>query len=443
MSPSSVLLDRRVEIEAQLEKVVASDAFGGASTNWSRLFRYVVEKALADEAESLFERLIGEEALGRRAGYDTQADRIVSVTKNRLVKEKLPAYYAGDGRSDRIRFHMPPRGFLVEIEVVPEELPLEMLLDYHRALHSYDGRSAEGMLEAMSRLERLTAAAPGHGASWALLAEISLVVANLFGDPRVLMPKSRDAAAKALAIDCRLWRAHLSAAGCYGSMDRDWERASEHAAMALRIGGSHVACNHLYAAVLVGLGRREEAIRQFETALFGETELARVRVLRADLALMTWVAGDLERTRVIVADLLAENPDNYLYRANEAILLVAEGRYAEAAAAFERSVELLGHPFLPGWHAFAIGKAGDPRRAREIAERWTATRESGGFIHASQLAAAWLGAGEPEVAIRMIEQGLNDGEPFMMWTGLTPFHRELHGHPRFEAILAAGRFARS
>jgi hypothetical protein len=26
---------------------------------------------------------------------------------------------------------------------------------------------------------------------------------------------------------------------------------------------------------------------------------------------------------------------------------------------------------------------------------------------------------------------------------LTPFHRELHGHPRFEAILAAGRFARS
>jgi len=144
MSPSSVLLDRRVEIEAQLEKVVASNAFGGASTNWSRLFRYVVEKALAEEAENLFERLIGEQALGRRAGYDTQADRIVSVTKNRLVKEKLPAYYAGDGRNDRIRFHMPPRGFLVEIEVVPEELPLEMLLDYHRALHSYDGGAPKG-----------------------------------------------------------------------------------------------------------------------------------------------------------------------------------------------------------------------------------------------------------------------------------------------------------
>lgn len=421
---------------------MGSEAFGGASTNWSRLFRYVVEKALADEAESLFERLIGEEALGRRAGYDTQADRIVSVTKNRLVKEKLPAYYAGDERSDRIRFHMPPRGFLVEIEMVPDELPFEMLLDYHRALHSYDGRSADGLMDAMARLARLTVAAPGHGASWALLGQIALVVANLFGDPRIFMPKCRHAAEKALAIDGRLWRAHLAAAGCYGSMDRDWERAAEHAEMALRIGGSQVACNHLYAAVLVAIGRREEAIRQFEAALFGDTELARVRVLRADLALMTWAAGDLQRTRVIVADLLAENPDNYLYRANEAILLVAEGRYGEAAAAFERSVELLGHPFLPGWHAFAVGKAGDRGRARQIAEQWTATRESGGFIHASQLAAAWLGAGEPELALKGIELGLSEGEPFMMWTGLSPFNRELYGHPRFEAILTAGRFTR-
>lgn len=433
---------RRSAIEAQLEKVLASEAFGGATTNWSRLFRFVVEKALAEESDQVFERMIGEQALGRRAGYDSQADRIVSVTKNRLVKEKLPAYYATDGRNDRIRFHMPSRGYLVEIEVVPDELPFAMLMEYHRALNEYDGRTAEGMMGAMARLERLTTAAPGHGASWALLAEVAFVVANLFGDPRVLMPKSRQAAAKALAIDHRLWRAHLSAAGCYGSMDRDWEHAQKHAELALRIGGSYVASNHLYAAVMVALGRQEEAIQQFEAALFGETELARVRVLRADLALMTWVAGDGERTRTIVADLLAEDADNYLYRANEAILLVMECRYAEAAGAFALSRALLGQPFLPGWHAFAIGKSGEMDQARQIAEELTALRETGGFIHASQLSAAWLGAGEQELAIGAIEMGLADGEPFMMWTGLSPFHRELCGHPRFEAILRENRFAR-
>ena len=61
---------------------------------------------------------------------------------------------------------------------------------------------------------------------------------------------------------------------------------------------------------------------------------------------------------------------------------------------------------------------------------------------ASQLAAAWLGAGEPELALKGIELGLSEGEPFMMWTGLSPFNRELYGHPRFEAILTAGRFTR-
>ena len=188
-------------MESHLEKVVASGAFGGASTNWSKLLRFVVQKALDGEAGSLLERSIGEEALGRRAGYDTQADRIVSVTKNRLVKEKLPAYYASEGRFDRMRFHMPSKGYLVDIEVVPDELPFEMLMEYHAALRGYDGRRVEEMFASMARLEKIVAIAPGHGASWALLAEIALVVANLFADPRIFMPKSRTAAAKALEID--------------------------------------------------------------------------------------------------------------------------------------------------------------------------------------------------------------------------------------------------
>lgn len=156
---------------------------------------------------------------------------------------------------------------------------------------------------------------------------------------------------------------------------------------------------------------------------------------------MTWVQGDLPRTAALVADLLTEEPNNFLYRGNQALLLMAQGRYAESADAFQRSHDLLGQPFIPGWHAFSIGKAGDRARARQIAEDWTAGRDTGRFLHANQLSAAWLGAGEPERALDMVELGLREGEPFMMWTGLLPFHAELFGHPRFERVLDGNRFA--
>ncbi len=436
------ILPSRVEIEAQLERLISSSTFGGTGTNWSKLLRYAVTKVLDGEGATLCERSIGEAALGRRPGYDTQTDRIVSVTKNRLVREKLPTYYASEGHGDRIRFHLPAKGYAVEIETAPEELPFELLIQFHAALRSYDRRQFGEMLAAMDTLERIVELAPQHGPSWALLAEIALVVANVFGDPRSLMPKSRLAAAKALEIDPRLWRAHLAAGCAIGSMDRNWKLAEEHAATALRIGGSQVAANHLYAAVLVGAGRAAEAIRGFESALFGVAELARVLVLRADLALITWVSGDLTRTAAIVADLLSGDPNNFLYRANEAILLVSQERFAEAEQAFSKSCELLGHPFLPGWHAFTIGKNGDTHRARHIAEDLASGRDAGRFVHASQLSAAWLGAQEPERALQAIELSLADGEPFSMWAGLLPFHRELRGNPRFEAILAENRLAR-
>jgi len=427
----------RLEIETHLQKLCASNALGGDSTNWSKFLRFLTNCVLDKRIDLMTERAIGELALGRRPGYDIQRDRIVSVVKNRLRNEKLPAYYAAEGQQAQLRFHLPSKGFQLEIEVLPQQVPLEMRFAYHAALRAYDDRQAVSLMQAMARLDALLELAPSHGPSWALLAEICIVAANLIADPRNLMPKARLAAERALALDSRLWRAHLAIAVAAGSMDADWTTAGSRAAEALRLGGSQVACNHLYSAVLVALGQPQAAVSTFEEALFGEPELARFRVLRADLALITWIAGDLDRTELLVADLLAEDPRNFLYHGNLAILRVAQQRYDEAVSAFERSTELLGVPFLPGWHAYAIGKAGDPARAREIAANTK-------FVHSHQHAAAWLGAAEPDLALNAIEEGVTtSGEPFLMWTGLTPFHRDLHGHPRFEAILDRYRFRRA
>lgn len=250
----------RFDIESHLRRVTASPEFGGDGTNFSKLLRFLVECAINGDTGLLFEKSIGERALGRRQGYDAKSDRIVSVTKNRLVSEKLPAYYAGTGRHDRVRFHVPARGYLVEIEVLPDQFPSDLLLAHHAALRAYDTRDAGAMFGALDRLRQVVTSAPGHGPSWALIAEITFVVANHFADPRIFLPLCQEAAQRALALDDRLWRAHLAAAGLAASMLRDWPTAHFHAEAALRLAGSQVASNHLYAAVMIALGRGAQAI---------------------------------------------------------------------------------------------------------------------------------------------------------------------------------------
>lgn len=67
----------------------------------SRFLRYTVEAALAGEAESIKEYRIGVDVFDRGSTYDPRVDPIVRVEARRL-RDKLCAYYEGDGQSDSI-----------------------------------------------------------------------------------------------------------------------------------------------------------------------------------------------------------------------------------------------------------------------------------------------------------------------------------------------------
>jgi len=93
------------EIRSQLERLLASDAF--AHTDRLRRFlRFVVERALAGEADALKEYVIGLEVYDRGDDYDPRVDSIVRVEAGRL-RSKVESYYAHDGRRDPILIAIP------------------------------------------------------------------------------------------------------------------------------------------------------------------------------------------------------------------------------------------------------------------------------------------------------------------------------------------------
>lgn len=111
-------------IRAALDRVLHSQGFR-ASRRSQDFLRYVVERTLDGQADTLKERTIGIDVFGRLSGYDPSDDATVRV-KAGEVRKRLGLYYATEGHVDEIRIEMPagtyvPEFTRIETPAVPSE----------------------------------------------------------------------------------------------------------------------------------------------------------------------------------------------------------------------------------------------------------------------------------------------------------------------------------
>jgi hypothetical protein len=77
------------------------------------MLRYIVEKALAGEADSLKERTIGVEVFERSPNYDTNADTVVRYTAGE-VRKRLSLHYHELEEKPAIQISLPPGSYAPE-----------------------------------------------------------------------------------------------------------------------------------------------------------------------------------------------------------------------------------------------------------------------------------------------------------------------------------------
>jgi len=99
-------------IRAALDRVLHSQGFR-ASRRSQDFLRYIVERTLDGQADTLKERTIGIDVFGRLSGYDPSDDATVRV-KAGEVRKRLGLYYATEGHADEIRIEMPAGTYVPE-----------------------------------------------------------------------------------------------------------------------------------------------------------------------------------------------------------------------------------------------------------------------------------------------------------------------------------------
>src|SRR5580658_1049815 len=101
---------------AALNQVLQSQGFR-ASRRSQEFLRYVVERTLEGQADTLKERTIGIDVFGRSSSYDPSDDATVRV-KAGEVRKRLGLYYASEGRLDEIRIELPHGAYVPEFHRV-------------------------------------------------------------------------------------------------------------------------------------------------------------------------------------------------------------------------------------------------------------------------------------------------------------------------------------
>jgi hypothetical protein len=125
-------IDPAVVREA-LERILRSSPFR-TSRQCQELLRYVVERSLHNEQESLRERVIGIEVFGRSCDYDTSEDPVVRMRAADIRKRLAQYYQNGCSSSDSVRIEIPSGSYRAVFTMADRRLPAstpELISELH------------------------------------------------------------------------------------------------------------------------------------------------------------------------------------------------------------------------------------------------------------------------------------------------------------------------
>ena len=308
---------------------------------------------------------------------------------------------------------------------------------YLKGRYFLNRKTQADVQRAIDYFQQALAKDPNDAPAYAGLADSysSLVFPLGAVAPREAMPKAKEAALRALAIDNALGEAHASLAYITFFYDWDWAAAEREFKRALELNPNNSDTHHWYSHFLMGQGRIEESLTQSKRAL----ELSPFDILfnihlgwhylyarQYDQAL-----DQIEKTVEMDKNFAQTYP--WL-----GLILEQKGRYAEAIAAFQKAVKLFpgGSSVAEAELAHAYAVSGNREEARKIiAELQELARSK--YVSSFQIAAIYAGLGDKDQAFAWLEKAYAERSDGLVNLKAEQRFDNLRSDPRFTDFGAA------
>jgi eukaryotic-like serine/threonine-protein kinase len=293
-------------------------------------------------------------------------------------------------------------------------------------------RTREGFSAAEEYFQQATEKDDSFAGAYAGLAEVYMNMSSYQMQPaNVVIPKAKQAVARALQLDDRLAEAHaVDAAIRFYYLEPQGVESEFQRAIALNPGFAQGL--HWYALYLAANGRKEESLTEIKLARDIDP---RSLIINANVGWCYYVAGDFDRAIEAQKDTLRMDPSfgvayGYLGQA-----YLEKGQFDLAIEAFRKNVSLEpGSLTRKAELANAYFRAGRQREAEEIVEEFKRL-DGNRYVSSYDLAMIYAGQRDKAQTMKWLEQCYEERNARVANLGVHPQFAFLRGVPQFEALV--------
>ena len=305
---------------------------------------------------------------------------------------------------------------------------------YLQARHAFYRGTEEGYRQAIRYFEESIAEDPKLAIAWAGLASTHAeMAAQGFGSPSAArsLQKAREGAARALALDSALGDAHCVAATVLFMNDFDWAGAEKEFRCALEVSPGNADIYDKYGWMCSAMGRSQDALRL----------LRRARELDplahgSDVATELVRAGRYAEALEMAKRYIELEPDTIRGHSLAGWTQVLMGDFERGIPEIERAVASSGEsPLFLGQLGQAYAMAGRIDDARRILEKLRDAAKTS-YVAPYPFAYVYTGLGEQDAAMDWLEKAYEERAGAIYGIKGSFLFTSLHGHPRFQALLA-------
>lgn len=276
---------------------------------------------------------------------------------------------------------------------------------YVKGRYHWNNRTEQGLHQAVDYFQEAIEHDPDYALAYSGLADSYSLLGVYYVLPQQAFPQARAAARRALSIDDSLAEAHTSLAWVLLSYDRDFEQAEREFKRALELSSAYPTAYHWYGALLVTLGRYDDALALMESAV----ELDPVSmIINSEYATTLGLAGRHEAALRQFDKALTLNPDFAQLSLRLGDEYQTQGKIDDAIRAYQRALEMEGRDTSAlGALGHALGRSGRIDEAREILARLDRLEEN---HHVPSLVRArvHLGLGDTDRAFEWLARAVEE-----------------------------------
>ncbi|MEO7157327.1 MAG: protein kinase [Vicinamibacterales bacterium] len=288
-----------------------------------------------------------------------------------------------------------------------------------------------GLRTSIDYFNQAIAIDPDYALAWAGLADAYWGDSDIHVAPQVVMPKAKQAALRAIAIDDSLAEAHAALAIALTAYDWNWPDAEKEFTRAVNLNPQYATAHAHFSWYLSLMARTDEAMAKGRRAI--EIDPLSTE-FNYSLGLVLFRARRTDEAVRQFRQTLALDPSDWITLTNLGWALIGQRRFPEAIVELNlaRQIDVNHYVLAALGQAYALsGKRSDALATIDLMKEWSLRQ----YVSPHSIALVYAGLGENDLAFEWLDKGIEMRSEHIGWLKVDPRLDSLRSDPRFAALV--------